>query len=202
MSIHPNQHLVSPPLPIIPLSHPSAKPFQRELQENKNAILFLFSCPTESLWFVVGCTDPVARRCVACTSYKQIVWFGFHLSVCVYLFICLTHEVKHQVDVSVVVCLKNIHQAYDVVVACELLQKHYFAECTLGVCGVVKGLKDFLQRHYFIRSSVIALPHHSVCLKMRQMHAEERKQIYSFKPTPEKQRKPRTTQHPEKNKDY
>ena len=51
------------------------------------------------------------------------------------------HEVKDEVDVSVVFRPDDILEPNDVFVASQFLQKDDLSECALGVCGVLKCIE-------------------------------------------------------------
>jgi hypothetical protein len=54
--------------------------------------------------------------------------------------ICV-HEVKNQVDVSVILSSDNILESNDIFVTSQLLQKDDFSECTLCISGVLKSVE-------------------------------------------------------------
>lgn len=75
-----------------------------------------------------------------------------------------THEVKHKINVSVIIGLDNVQQPNDVPMAIQLLQVHDFAERALGVRGIAKGIKAFLQSHDLARVLVDRFPYDAIRL--------------------------------------
>ena len=76
----------------------------------------------------------------------------------------LTHVLKHQVDVTVIVGLQHVAKTDDVVVARHLLQVHDLAEGALRIGGILEGVEDFLQGHHLLGALVDGFPHDTVRL--------------------------------------
>jgi hypothetical protein len=55
------------------------------------------------------------------------------------------HEIKDEVKILIVFGFDDVEQSYDIIVAIELLKEHDFAECSLGVSGIVKGVEYFFE---------------------------------------------------------
>jgi hypothetical protein len=72
------------------------------------------------------------------------------------------HEIEDEVDVAVILGLENVAQAHNVGVAGELLEVLDFAVRALGVRGVTKGVKAFLQGEGLSGLFVNTLPNDSV----------------------------------------
>jgi len=72
------------------------------------------------------------------------------------------HKVEDEINVSVIFSSNNILQSNDVLMAGQLLQKDDFAESSLGVSGVLKGVKVFLESDDFFCSLVNGLPNDTV----------------------------------------
>ena len=68
------------------------------------------------------------------------------------------HEVKHQIDITIVLCTDNILKADDVLMPGELLQEYDLSECALGISCILKSVKIFLQRHDLFGLLVDCLP--------------------------------------------
>ena len=77
----------------------------------------------------------------------------------------LTHIIKSEVDVSVVVCLDDREQSHDVLVATQLLEIHDLPKCSLRVGGVPEGVEAFLQRHRIACPLIHRLPDNTVGLQ-------------------------------------
>ena len=63
------------------------------------------------------------------------------------------HEVEDKVDVLVVLGLHEILQRNDVGMFLGRLQRQQvldLAECALGICLVLEGVKDFFERHHLL----------------------------------------------------
>ena len=55
-----------------------------------------------------------------------------------------THELKHQVDIPIVLCLQDFVQSDDVLVPTERSEEEDFTEGSLCISGVRKGIKYLL----------------------------------------------------------
>jgi hypothetical protein len=86
----------------------------------------------------------------------------------------LTHVIKHQVNVTIVLCSDDVHKADDVVVTSKLLQVHDFTIRPLGVRGIAKRVETLLQCNCRMSSLVCGLPHDAVCLKDGPQQPEKR----------------------------
>lgn len=77
----------------------------------------------------------------------------------------LTHELKHQVDVFVVVGAQHVEEADDVGMRRELQQEHDLPEGSLRVRLVPEGVEDLFHRHHVTGPPVDGLPHDAVRLQ-------------------------------------
>lgn len=72
------------------------------------------------------------------------------------------HEVKDQVNVSVVFSAYHILEPNYVFVASQLLQEDDLTESSLSVCCILESIKVLLEGHDFLCSLVDSLPHDTV----------------------------------------
>ena len=74
----------------------------------------------------------------------------------------LTHEVKHEVNISVIFGSNHILKSDYIFMSIQLLEKHNFSEGPLRVCRVLKGIKVLLERDDLLSPLVYGLPHDTV----------------------------------------
>ena len=67
------------------------------------------------------------------------------------------HELEDEVDVFVVFGFDDVQQLDNVLVL-ELLEEHDLPVCTLGVCGVLEGVKYLLERNDSLGFPINGLP--------------------------------------------
>ena len=79
-----------------------------------------------------------------------------------------THEIKDEVNVSVILSAHNIQETDDVVVTCELLQVHDLAKSALRVGRVSERVKALFERDDCARLLVHSLPHNAVRLRAKK----------------------------------
>lgn len=72
------------------------------------------------------------------------------------------HEVKDQVNISVILRADYIEQSNNVLVAIEFLKKHDFSKGALGICGVLERVERLLDSHHLSRLFVDSLPDNAV----------------------------------------
>ena len=80
------------------------------------------------------------------------------------------HELKNQVDITVVVRLEHIRQRDDVLVPLHLLQEHDLAKGPLRVGSVLEGVEDLLQRDNLLCPLVHRPPHDAVGALTELLH--------------------------------
>lgn len=76
----------------------------------------------------------------------------------------LTHILKNQVYVLVVLSLQHVLELDDVFVVLQLFQKHNLTESSLGISCVLESTKNFLQSQGLLGFFVDALPDNAVGL--------------------------------------
>ena len=86
----------------------------------------------------------------------QDVSSDYSMQVCV-------HEVKYQVDVSVIFGPDHVLKPNDILMTVELLQKDDLSECSLGVCRILKSVKVLLQSHYLLGFLIDSFPNNTIC---------------------------------------
>ena len=72
------------------------------------------------------------------------------------------HEVKKQVNVSVILCSNHVLEPNDVFMACQLLQEDDLAESTLGICCILEGIKVLFKRNNLLGPLVDSLPDNAI----------------------------------------
>lgn len=72
------------------------------------------------------------------------------------------HKIKHQVQVLIVLGLDDVEESNYVIVAIELLQEHDFAECSLRISCIMKGVEYFFEGYDSLELAVDGLPHNTV----------------------------------------
>ena len=72
------------------------------------------------------------------------------------------HEVEHEINVSVIFSTNHVLQSNDVLVTSQLLQKDNLTECSLGICGVLKGVKVLFKSDDLFCSLVNGLPYDTI----------------------------------------
>ena len=75
--------------------------------------------------------------------------------------ICV-HIIEYQVNVSVILCPDDVQQSDNVVMSIQLLEEDNLPECTLGISGILKGIKILFESNYFLCFFIDCLPHNSV----------------------------------------
>lgn len=73
------------------------------------------------------------------------------------------HEIKHQIDITIVLCADNILQTDDVLMPCELLQEDNLSECALGISCILKSVKILLQGYDLFGLFVDRFPNDTIC---------------------------------------
>lgn len=73
------------------------------------------------------------------------------------------HKIKHQVKIFIILGFDDVEESYDVIVTVELLQKHDFAECSLSISCIMKGVEYFFEGYDPLELAIDGLPHDTVC---------------------------------------
>jgi len=79
----------------------------------------------------------------------------------------LTHELKDEIDIFVVLSAYNIVQSNDVWMISKLLQEHDLSERPLGICLVTESIEDLLQCDNLARFLIDRLPNNAVRLRSK-----------------------------------
>lgn len=72
------------------------------------------------------------------------------------------HEIKDQVDISVILCPDHVLKADYVFMAGKLLQENYLSECALRISCILKGVKVLLQSDNVLGFLVYGLPNDTI----------------------------------------
>ena len=72
------------------------------------------------------------------------------------------HEIKHQINVSIVFSPYNVLKSNDVFMPIQFLKENDLSESSLSISGILKGVKVFLKSHYFLRLLVYSLPNYTI----------------------------------------
>lgn len=75
--------------------------------------------------------------------------------------VCL-HKIKHEIEVLIILGFDYVDQSNYIIVAIELLKKHDLSECSLGICGIVKGIENLFQGDNTFQSSIDCFPDDAV----------------------------------------
>lgn len=77
------------------------------------------------------------------------------------------HVLKDEVDVPIIVCLEHVEEFDDVLVSMEFLKEHDLTECTLGICGILEGIKYLLECNCLSCFLVYCFPHNTISLTQK-----------------------------------
>lgn len=72
------------------------------------------------------------------------------------------HEVKYQVDVSIVLGPDHILESDNILMAVQLLKENDFSESSLSISRILEGVKIFLKCNDVLRLLVDGFPHNTV----------------------------------------
>lgn len=72
------------------------------------------------------------------------------------------HEVKNQVNISVILSSNHVLEPNYVFMACQLLQENDLTESTLSVCCILKGIKVLFKRNNLLGPLVDSLPDYTI----------------------------------------
>ena len=96
----------------------------------------------------------------------------YSMQVCV-------HEIKHKVNIAVILCANYILEADNVLMARQLLQKDDFAEGTLCVGRILEGIKVLLESDNILGAFVNSLPDYTISsLSYRQISIKVMKNFF------------------------
>lgn len=73
------------------------------------------------------------------------------------------HLVEDKLDVSVIFSPHYIQQPDYIFVSVQILQKHYFPECSLSICSVLKSVKYLFKSYYLFRWPLDCFPDNTLC---------------------------------------
>ena len=76
--------------------------------------------------------------------------------------ICV-HEVKYQIDVSIVFCSYHILKPNNVFMPVKFLEKDNLPKSSLRVRRILKGIKVFLKSYNLLGLLIDGLPHNTIC---------------------------------------
>ena len=80
------------------------------------------------------------------------------------------HEFKHKIDIAVIVRLEHVRQRDNVLVSLHFLKEHHLTEGSLRVGGVLKRIKNLLERDHLLGPFVRRPPHNAVCTLSELLH--------------------------------
>ncbi len=90
----------------------------------------------------------------------------------------VTHVLENKIDISVIVGFQYVEQFDDILMIVQLLQKHNFPKCPLGVCRILKCIENFLQSDHLVSLLIYRLPNDSV--RLPRVSNKNRQSGYPF----------------------